>query len=102
MLMKIFVIILSEMHSSSPFLKEKVEAFPGQSGDLKIQPTTLEILETMGHNVSKVNFHSSKLLQKASIHIIIQYYSIVFITVLRKNYLFFLVIKQLTYLNNFK
>lgn len=69
MLMKIFVIILSEMHSSSPFLKEKVEAFPGQSGDLKIQPTTLEILETMGHNVSKVNFHSSKLLQKASIHI---------------------------------
>lgn len=62
------LITLSELHSS-PFLKEKIQAFTGQSGDLKIQPTTPEILDMEDHNVLKGNFHYSKLLQKASMHI---------------------------------
>lgn len=104
MLMKIFVITLNETHSSSAFLKEKVEAFTGQPGDLKIQHTTLEILHTVGHNVSKVNFHSSKLLRKASIHIKILFSIILLCSQLCYARITFssLVIKQLTYLNNFK
>lgn len=98
------LIILSMLHSSPTFLKEKIQAFTCQSGDLEIQSTTPEILDRVGHNVSKGNFHSSKLLQKVSIHIQILFNIILLCSQLCYARIAFssLVMKQLTYLNNFK
>lgn len=98
------LIILSVLHSSPTFLKEKIQAFTGQSGDLKIQSTTPEILDRVGHNVSKGNFHSPKLLQKVNTHIQKLFSIILLCSQLCNARIIFssLAIKELTYLNNFK